>query len=237
MKNPIVLVVIALALGTGLGVWVTNIWLKPKGGAHTVRLEEVLVVKELHLVRHVYNDLFFLHRKNDKAKAVRAIAQVPVTITAFLNLKDMKWVKRNDSIKQVILPKAQLGDPSYGIDQMDIRETRGFQFHVGADLYPKVSQYLSAIIAERQDTIRQRALDNKILLQAEAEGKQYVEGLLRGIGRPDVKVTFNDESEDQAVAMFSETVLPLPDSLRSGPAAQPSPHTIDNILYGWIPVD
>lgn len=237
MKNPIVIFLFSLALGTGVGVWITNTWFGPKGGNHIVRLEEVLVIKELHLVRHVYNDLFFLHRKNDKTKAVRAIAQVPVTVTAFLNLKDMKWVKRNDSIKQVVLPKAQLGDPSYAIDQMEIKETRGFQLHLGGDLYPKVSQYLSAIIAERQDTVRQRALDNKILLQAEAEGKQYVEGLLRGIGRPDVKVTFNDEAEDQAVAMFNDTLLVLPDSLGSKQGTQSLPRTINNVLYGWIAVD
>ncbi len=90
-KNPIVLFLLALALGAAVGVWVTNIWFAPAGQNTPVRLEEVLVVKELHLVRHNYNDLFFfLHRKNDKTKAIRAIAQVPVTVTAFLNLKDMQ---------------------------------------------------------------------------------------------------------------------------------------------------
>ena len=236
-KNPIAIFLLALALGTAVGVWVTNTWFAPEGQNTPVRLEEVLVVKELHLVRHNYNDLFFLHRKNDKTKAIRAIAQVPVTVTAFLNLKDMQWIKRNDSIKQVLLPRAQLNDPSYGVDQMEIKETRGFQIHIGGDLYPQVSKYLSAIIKERMDTIRQRAIQNKILIQAEAEGKQYIEGLLKGIGRTDVKVTFGDESEDQAVAMM---VKELPSVL---PSEQPStaPPTlarvINNVFYGWIPVN
>lgn len=153
-KNPIAIFLLALALGTALGVWVTNTWFAPTGSNTPVRLEEVLVVKELHLVRQVYSDLFFLHRKNDNTKAIRAVAQVPVTVTAFLNLKDMKWVKRNDSIKQVVLPKAQLDDPNYGIAEMEIKETRGFQFHVGRDLYPQVSKYLKTPSASGRCKIR-----------------------------------------------------------------------------------
>lgn len=240
IKNPIALFLLAMALGAGIAVMVTNTWFAPKGGNTPIRLEEVLVVKELHLVRHVYNDLFFLHRKNDKNKAIRAVAQVPVTITAFLNLKDMKWVKRNDSIKQVVLPRAELNPPSYGIDQMEIQETRGFQFHVGKDLYPQVSQYLSTIVAERQDTIRQRAIDNKILIQAEAEGKQYIQGLLKGIGREDVQVTFGDIKEDQAVAELSRFMPLLPkDSTGTATPAGSSTFvgTLNNVLYGWIGVE
>ncbi|MEQ8361552.1 MAG: hypothetical protein RH948_01720, partial [Cyclobacteriaceae bacterium] len=69
MKNPLTIFLLALALGTGLGVWVTQTWISPTGRNTPARLEEVLVVKELHLVRQVYNDIFFLHRKNDQTKA------------------------------------------------------------------------------------------------------------------------------------------------------------------------
>ncbi|MEQ8361548.1 MAG: DUF4230 domain-containing protein [Cyclobacteriaceae bacterium] len=238
MKNPLTIFLLALALGTGLGVWVTQTWISPTGRNTPARLEEVLVVKELHLVRQVYNDIFFLHRKNDQTKAIRAVAQVPVTITAFINLKDMQWVKRNDSIKQIILPKAELNEPSYGIAEMEIKETRGFQFHVGRDLYPQVSTYLSAIIAERQDTIHQRALDNKILTQAEAEGKQYIEGLLKGIGRQDVQVTFGDEAIDRAVAELTKTLTKEnPTTPANGNPTASLHSAINNVLYGWIPVD
>lgn len=240
-KNPILIFLLALALGCGLGVWVSQTWFGARGKNTPARLEEVLVVKELHLVRHIYNDLFFLHRKNDPSKAIRAVAQVPVTITAFINLKNMQWIKRNDSIKQIILPKAELNDPAYGIDQMEIKETRGFQFHVGSDLYPKVSRYLSQIVAERQDTIRQRALKNKILIQAEAEGKQYIEGLLRDIGRSDVKVTFGDEAEDNTVATLSKALFPNPEKAGSAMDTTTPPNTINGIinsvLYGWIPIE
>ena len=122
---------------------------------------------------------------------------------------------------------------------MEIKETRGFQFHVGRDLYPQVSTYLSAIIAQRQDTIRQRALDNKILTQAEAEGKQYIEGLLKGIGRSYVQVTFGDAPIDKAVAELTKT-LPAKENPTPSGSGKPtaSLHSaINNVLYGWIPVE
>ena len=238
LKNPLGLF-LALAFGIGIGSLVTWMWVKTSVQNTPVRLEEVLVVKELHLVRYVYNDMFFLHRRNDKAKAIRAIAQVPVTVTAYLNLKEMQWIRRNDSIKKIILPKARLHEPSYDIDQMEIKETRGFQLHVGYDLYPKVGQYLSQIMAERQDTIRQIALNNNILIQAEVEGKQYIEGLLRNIGRADVQVTFGDEAKDHLIAEIGNLLLKANDTLQNPKPSAGSPvhSTINNVFYGLLPLD
>lgn len=181
-----------LLLGTALGTWIACFRTSAGRDASAARLEEILVIKELHLVRHHYTDIFLFHRQNDKSKSVRAIAKVPATITAFLDLRQAKWIKRNDSIKEVQLPHAQLDEPNYKLDQMIVEQTRSLQIHIGNDLYPRISQYLSRIVAERADTIRQLAINNNILLQAETEGKQYLEELLEGIGRKDVNVTFGD---------------------------------------------
>jgi hypothetical protein len=63
-------------------------------------LEQILSIKELHLVKHTYTDLFFLHKHNDPSKAIRAIVQVPVVVTAYLDLKEIKLIKENDSVRQ-----------------------------------------------------------------------------------------------------------------------------------------
>jgi hypothetical protein len=156
-------------------------------------LEQVLSIRELHLVKHTYNDLFFLHKKNDKTKAIRAIVQVPVVISACLNLKEIQFVKQHDSIRQIILPRACLNNPQYLVDQMIVRETRSWQWHVGHDLYPEVSSYLQAAIAGRMDSIGHRAVANRILIQAEEEGKEYITRLLTELGRGEIIVRFVDE--------------------------------------------
>jgi hypothetical protein len=97
-------------------------------------LEQVLSIRELHLVKHTYNDLFFLHRKNDKAKAIRAIVRVPVVVTAHLNLKEIQLVKSGDSIKQIILPRAIVNEPQYHVEKMVLRETRTFPLYAGSDI-------------------------------------------------------------------------------------------------------
>lgn len=160
-------------------------------------LEQILSIRELHLVKHTYTDLFFLHRKNDHRKAIRAIVQMPVTITAYLNLNEIELVRQGDSIRTVILPSALLNEPVYHINNMVVRETRSFQLHAGKDLYPQVSKYLGTIIKERMDTTRQRAETNRILIQAEAEAKEYVERTLQMLGHDQIEVTFNDATKDE----------------------------------------
>lgn len=178
----------------------------PSATPQQLTLEQILSIRELHLVKHQYNDIFLLHRKNDMTKPVRAIIQVPVNITAFLNLKEVKLEYKNDSLKKVILPHAILNEPVCEINRMIIRETRGFQLHAGKDLYPQVGNYLSAAIHSRLDSIRHRAISHQILIQAEAEGKEYVESVLHSLGHTRVLVTFNDESRDKEVMEYIQTL-------------------------------
>ncbi|MEK6780694.1 MAG: DUF4230 domain-containing protein [Bacteroidota bacterium] len=205
---------------------------KPATMPQPLSLEQILSIKELHLVKHVYQDLFFLHKKNDKSKAIRAIVYVPVEITAYLDLKKIKVVYDHDSVKQVVLPHAYLNAPHYRVEQLVIRKTRSFQIHAGKDLYPLVGRYLGDILAERMDTVRNMAVANRILVQAEAEGKEYITGLLIAAGRADVKVTFDNEATDTEVIRFNaeqRKMLRVPS--RTHTHAQ-----IEKIAFGFIPI-
>ena len=156
-----------------------------------MKLEEVISVKELHLVKHHYNDQFYLHRKNNPEKAVRAIADIPVTVTAYIDLKAVKVIRSNDSIKQIVLPRAKMIDPQYHISELQVKKTRSFIFYVGKDLYPEVANYLKDNLASRAAVIKERAVSNNIILQAETEAKLYVESLLRATGHPNVAVVYS----------------------------------------------
>lgn len=204
MKPKIIIPALALILGGLSGAWISNRYFKPLPLPGQLKLEEILSIKELHLVKHSYNDLFFLHRKNDPTKAVRAIAKIPVTITSYINLKEIQLIKVNDTIKKVILPSARLNPPSYEIDKMTVIKTRSFQLHAGRDHYPEVSRYLQATLSQRMDSIRQTAIQNKILEQAEAEGKDYIENVLRAVGRPDITVTFGNAEKDRIITKVQQ---------------------------------
>jgi hypothetical protein len=151
-------------------------------------------------VKHTYTDLFFLHKHNDPSKAIRAIVQVPVVVTAYLDLKEIKLVKENDSVRQIVLPRAQLNEPQYQVHNMLIRGTRSVQLHMGKDLYPQVGAYIQQLIAVRTDTVRNMAVTNRILAQAEEEGKEYVITLLRELGHREIRVTMAGQKTTQPVS-------------------------------------
>ncbi len=201
--------------------------------AQKLTLEQILSIRELHLVKHTYHDLFFLHRNNDNNKAIRAVVEVPATITAYLNLKDIQLVYAGDTLTKVILPAAVLEEPAYLVNRMNILETRGFQLHAGKDLYPAVGSYLADAIRARMDSARNLAISNRILIQAEAEGKMYIESILMTLGRSDVKVTFNDEAKDRAAIAYLEALKKNSDfhPTRSAPAAE-----LETIALGFLPL-
>jgi hypothetical protein len=187
-----ILVIAALAFAAGYFYHKST----PPPSPQQLTLEQILSIKELHLVKHTYTDLFFLHKKNKASKPIRAIVQVPVTITAYLNLKETKLVRENDSIKTIVLPRAKLNEPNYHVGRMIIRETRSLQVHVGSDLYPLVGDYLKARIHERTDSLRKAAIAFRILKQAEMEGQQYIESLLAALNRKDINVIFDEPLAD-----------------------------------------
>ena len=76
MNSKYIILVMALVLGAFIGAWIHKGFFTPSPQTGQLKLEEILAIKELHLVKHSYKDLFFLHRKNDINKSVRAIAQV-----------------------------------------------------------------------------------------------------------------------------------------------------------------
>jgi hypothetical protein len=193
-------------------------------------LEQILSIRELHLVKHTYTDLFFLHKKNNPNKPIRAMVQVPVTITAYLNLKDIQVVGTGDSIRKIVLPSARLHEPVYHVNRMLVRETRSWQLHAGKDLYPEVSNYLGQTIATRIDTARSLSVSNRILIQAEVEALEYITTLLQNFNRKYVEVTFGDAQKDAVVlAHWKEIQKPVRTPLVKSTQ-------IDALAFGFLPL-
>ncbi len=227
-----------LALGLIVAAFIGGFFygrFSPPASPQQLTLEQILSIRELHLVKHTYTDLFFLHKNNNPAKAIRAMVQMPVTITAYLNLKDIELVWQQDSLQSIILPRAQLNEPVYHTNRMVIRETRSVQVHVGKDLYPQVGEYLGKTISARMDTARQLAESNRILIQAEAEGKEYIESILKASGQQQVVITFNDAVRDQLVAAYQASLKEQP--ILAPPRTRASMQQASIIPFGFLPLE
>lgn len=158
---------------------------KPEGRIH---LHEITEIKELHLVKHRYSDLFFLHKKNNLEKPIVAIVQIPVTITAHVDLRGIIISKKFKEEMVVLLPKAKVNQPIYEIEKMNIRETGNFSIQVGTRHYPLVAESIRDQINHRKDSLINIAVVNKIIEQTETGAKSWVENFLKSAGHKNVTV-------------------------------------------------
>ncbi|MEM6736680.1 MAG: DUF4230 domain-containing protein [Bacteroidota bacterium] len=189
MNKTLLIIVLVLSLLSGsiAGIWIYKKFFE-RQKSDRATLEKVLKIKELHLVQHVYEDLFFLHRKNNPNKAVRAIAQVPVKLNAFIDLDKALIIRQGDSIHQIKLPMAQLDEPNYMIDKMIVKSVKNFQFHIGTDLYGGVLNYVQQIVEERKESIKQKAIRRDILTQTENEAIAYFKSILFSFNKDYIEV-------------------------------------------------
>lgn len=224
IKQLIPLITVGLVVAAFLAGMVYNRIESPRS-MQQLTLEEILSIRELHLVKHTYTELNFIHRHNDPSKAIRAMVRMPVTVTAYLDLKNVELIYSGDSLRKVVLPRAQVNEPVFHVSNM--------QVHIGKDLYPEVVTYLGNTLATRSDTARHLAETNRILLQAEAEGKEYVQGLLHALGHDHIEVTFNDTALDAKVAAYLEShhkiVIPTPRTKKNLVEAAAIP-------FGFLPI-
>ena len=118
MKKTILITIITLLTGLLIG-WVlfhNRVSNPSSSGSGRIGIEEVLRIRELHLVEHRYEDIFFLHRRNDPDKSIRAVARVPVTIRAFIDLKKAGVTYSELSAKKYIEEiAASIGIDSYHV--------------------------------------------------------------------------------------------------------------------------
>lgn len=153
-----------------------------------IYLREITEIKELHLVRHRYADLFFLYKKNKPQKPIVAIVQIPVTITASVDLRGIIISKKSKEEVVVLLPKAKVNQPIYEIENMNIRETGNFSIQVGTRHYPLVAESLRDQINQRKDSLIHIAVANNIIEQTETGAKSWIENFLKSAGHKNVTV-------------------------------------------------
>jgi len=87
---------------------------------------------------------------------------------------------------------------------MQLRETRSLHVHVGKDLYPAIGNYLRSAVASRIDSVRKMAVSQRILVQAEVEVKEYIEGLLKYINRTDIDVIVANEKTNTSIKVVTD---------------------------------
>lgn len=195
MKNTLIIIGLTLVVGIFIGIFIHKKITKPKPNSNDIaKFEEIIKVKELHLINHRYQDLSFIHKKNDPNKSIRAIALVPVVVSSYIDLSQIEIIMKNDSLFGIVLPEPKLNDPNYQIDKMEVKKVRNFQIYVGKDLYTEILNYIKDIAIRRKEAILKLSIENGIIDETKEDARAYISSLLKGLGLNDVPVTFKKKS-------------------------------------------
>ncbi len=189
MNKTIVIIILTLIIGITGGILIHK-RISKQSINNITTFEEVLKIKELHLIKHVYQDLSFIHKENDPNKTMRAIALVPVEVSAYINLNEVKIDKKQDSILCITLPEPDITVPNYQVDKMDVKDVRNFQVHIGKDLHAEVLRYLKEIASKRKEAIVKLAIENGILDETKQEAENYIHSLLKVLVLNDAPIEF-----------------------------------------------
>ena len=193
MKKTFIIIGLTLVIGVVGGIFIQKKITKPNSKIAITMFEEIIKVKELHLIKHKYQDLSFIHKKNDPDKTLRAIAIIPVVVSSYIDLNDIEINKKNDSIIGIVLPEPQLEDPNFKTDKMEVKSVRDFQIYMGKDLHSEVLKYFRENTIRRKEAIIKLSIDNGIINETKEDAAEYIYSLMKGLGLNQVPVIFKDE--------------------------------------------
>jgi len=153
-------------------------------------INQIKTVKELHTISCLFDDLVFIHRKDDPSKSLWAILKIPVEVSAYTDLEKVDYIIKNDTLTEIVLPNAVLSDPNYQLDKSTAIKVRSFQFHIGSNNYVNTINIIKERIKEGKISINQRAVEHGILKQADQEAEKYFQTLMSLFGKKNVQISF-----------------------------------------------
>jgi hypothetical protein len=219
MQKNLIIVLLALILGSLLGAFLHKKFTK-KGPESVAIFEEIIEQRKLHLIKHIYQDICYIHRKNDTRKAIKAIAIIPVSISAFVDLEKMEIQMAGDSVKSILLPPPEIDDPNYQVDSMKVIQVKSALIHIGKDLYTKVTEQIRDIVQERKREVLETSSQYDILGQTRTEAIEYFTSLLKNLNMGHVEVSFSDQ-QDAAAPQAKPRMVP------KAPPMQPALISVD----------
>lgn len=138
----------------------------------SINITEIRKIKQLHLVKHVYEDVILMHKGDDTTKTIQAIITVPVEISGYVDLEKCSL----DSLsKELVVPAPQLTEPQYSTP--NARHVRRVFSGKPADYINRYAKMLTA----RKTLIVERAKANKILENTREECENYFEQFFKSM--------------------------------------------------------
>mgnify|MGYP003111254666 CR=1 FL=1 len=182
-----------------LAVWATLELQHPRKYLEESQVKEVILQQDFHGAKVVLNDVYFVHRRNKPNRPIIAYYEIPVEISAFVDLKEMVVSSDDDQNITILLPDPKLDVPNFKWDQAEFESLRVLDLDVTLfeNRMEAAMNEIKEIEAERKDKITQAALNSGILELTKLQLSEVFEAIFLPLDQ-EVSIHFaGDESPDE----------------------------------------
>lgn len=190
--------IVALIVGP-LAIWGTSQFHHPRKYLEESQVKEVILQQDFHGAKVVLNDVYFVHRRNKPNRPIIAYYEIPVEISAFVDLKEMVIESDENQNITILLPDPKLDVPNFKWDQAEFESLRVLDLDVTLfeNRMEAAINEIKEIEAERKDKITQAALNSGILKLTKLQLADVLEAIFLPLDQ-EVSIRFaGDELSDE----------------------------------------
>lgn len=199
MKAYLLTALIVTLIVAPLAVWATLELQHPRKYLEEGQVKEVILKQDFHGAKVVLNDVYFVHRRNKPNRPIIAYYEIPVEISAFVDLKEMVVSSDDDQNITILLPDPKLDVPNFKWDQAEFESLRVLDLDVTLfeNRMEAAMKEIKEIEAERKEKITQSALNSGILELTKLQLSEVFEAIFLPLDQ-EVSIRFaGDESPDE----------------------------------------
>lgn len=182
-----------------LAVWATLELQHPRKYLEESQVKEVILKQDFHGAKVVLNDVYFVHRRNKPNRPIIAYYEIPVEISAYVDLNEMVIESDDNQNITILLPDPKLDVPNFKWDQAEFESLRVLDLDVTLfeNRMEAAMKEIKEIEAERKEKITQAALNSGILELTKLQLSEVFEAIFLPLDQ-EVSIRFaGDEIPDE----------------------------------------
>jgi len=196
MKAHLISAIIAVLIFVPLAVWATLELQHPRKYLEEGQVKEVILQQDFHGAKVVLNDVYFVHRRNKPNRPIIAYYEIPVEISAFVDLQDMVVSSDDNQNIEILLPNPQLNEPNFQWDKAEFESLRMLDLDITLfeNRMEAAMQEIKEIEAARKAKITEAALKSGILELTKLQLSEVFEAIFLPLDQ-EVSIRFEGDEE------------------------------------------
>ncbi len=199
MKANLFSAIIAILVAVPVTIWGYSKLHHPRKYLEEAQVKEVILQQDFHGAKVVLNDVYFVHRRNKPDRPIIAYYEIPVEISAFVDLKDMVVSSDENQNITILLPDPKLDVPNFKWEQAEFESLRILDLDITLweNRMEAAMSEIKAIEAERKDKITQAAIKSGIIELTKVQLSEVFEAIFLPLDQ-EVSIQFaGDEMPDE----------------------------------------